>query len=303
MDQEKIKESKFIQFGSQQKLSDEFKMKCEGMPYSLFGADDGSNEEISGAAAIDGNHENKIYNIVSIRMKFNSKCYSGSGMIIRRESNKFYILTAAHNVMQYDENSNKIHAAASVEVQVSHNMKESKCHAAYGWVVRPEYIHNPKPKSENDIAIIAVNINDNDEPMENTKPIQLCESGSGITSYSGAKVIDYQGENPGELWEMTEDCKLDDDDHKSTIYEDIHASTGQDGSPIFAVNNDNNNGTLTTFDSITGFHTGQNHRIALNEYNLQWIADILRPSLAMKQNDNKALKALVEYIYYILSRH
>eukprot|EP01083_Nonionella_stella_P222150 793030_1 len=108
------------------------------------------NDEKKAAADDEKNGcTNPIYNIVRLKMKYagmSQNSYKiGSGIIIYHTLNKSFILTAAHNIVELDEDNNKkIDYAENVWVEIiqntSNGYKTLNTYCCGGFKVHPKYI-------------------------------------------------------------------------------------------------------------------------------------------------------------------
>eukprot|EP01084_Bolivina_argentea_P101090 181299_1 len=88
---------------------------------------------------------NPIYNIVRLKMKYGEIYKIGSGVIIHHTLNKSYVLTAAHNFVELDEDNNKkVDYAESVWVEITQNTSNGykilNTYCCGGFKIHPKYM-------------------------------------------------------------------------------------------------------------------------------------------------------------------
>eukprot|EP01084_Bolivina_argentea_P002675 4939_1 len=92
------------------------------------------------------NYKNAIYNIVQLRMQFPNKHMIGSGIIIHHTLNRTFVLTAAHNIVEGDENDeDNVIYAESIWIETNKNKKNTgynnlKRYDCCESTVHPKYI-------------------------------------------------------------------------------------------------------------------------------------------------------------------
>eukprot|EP01084_Bolivina_argentea_P034373 63613_1 len=203
---------------------------------------------------------NPIYNIVQLRMKYENCNKVGSGVVIHHTLNKAYVLTAAHNIIDTDGDY-----AQSIWIQINKNTSNGhdtlKQYACCEYHVHPKYIEFQETFGSNvsdtgyDIGIIEVW--DPQNKLKQIKPVKIRSIESKALNNMRIKVVGFPGfpqqeKKRGELYGMMGDGNIgyvnDNIKYKELMTYDIDTTCGQSGSPVFSVDEKDDN----VYGSFTG---------------------------------------------------
>jgi len=223
--------------------------------------------------------------IVRLKMKFGDKYYSGTGFLFPQSpkgNNALCVVTAAHNVVQFDPLTKKPFGAVAIW-----------CNLDGSWVSASTCAYYPKYEADhqlgNDVAFIKVTTPQtykapNVRAMwhgkrsgKNTFMLRNYTIGPSFDDFlvKEALIYGYPGEKNGELWGMKGQISIAADDVFS--YSDIDTTGGQSGSPIIGVAQLQDSSSSLTRYVLLGVHTNggcdKNYGTMFTWHSLQWIGD------------------------------
>jgi len=237
-----------------------------------------------------------------LRMQFGNKYYVGSGTVIGiNEKKEYIIITAAHNIIDYDRIDKKeIYADNAWFYCKNINGVTFWSAKISSGTVHPSYDPTPGEDWLHDLAVLTAKIDY--QQSTNMHQHRIALSGANYCP-KGFFITGYPAEKRGELWQgngtKVTKCKKE----GIIYYEDIDTTGGQSGSPIWTQFPD------CQPEHIHGVHTGgsaasgKNWGTWFSKDKIEWIAkflsgqpssinewgDLLLPPIEVPANPNKVI--------------
>jgi V8-like Glu-specific endopeptidase len=230
-----------------------------------------------------------------LRVEFDGVVYTGTASLI---ANGKYLLTCAHNVVDYCPPKSSFQWATSAWFELRNNrsgetfdMMKAR-YKVTRVTVHPRYFEDPNSYSGFDLAHCSIEVPEDDRFIQEiycTYHMYMPSPLAGAYSTTKAAVIGFPVEHMGEKWGMAQEIppnerikwKFNKSEEKNILtYSFIDTSPGQSGSPILGMGP----------KDVVGVHTGgsaiqkQNWGTYLDWNKLKWIADDLKTPIQEDSN-------------------
>ncbi|CAD8115492.1 unnamed protein product [Paramecium primaurelia] len=197
---------------------------------------------------------------MQIQFENDQNTYVGSGTLCifgqGFKSNKYFLLTCAHNLVDLSENHQTIKYANKITYYYSRrNYKTYFCRLlAENFVLHPGYFFNNKMDDGFDLSLVKLTKQQimKDAPVSTNSFWGIPLEESGATQGSVIKIIGYPSSASGELYSIDgiiKEINFHDDGQALILYDILSACPGQDGSPVYLKMGDNH-------WTIVGVHLG-----------------------------------------------